>query len=300
MLDSSQFPYTSCRTRLLCVGVGLLLASIVVAEGAPPVSTPQGREGISLAETVEELKSPPWAERFSRSVAEYLAPRLNAALEEGEMRSAAPNETGVLREDLAATREELAAVRSEFELLRETLNLLVGEIMDDLRNENSALREEMRAMHERQSLGLPDTISVPRPGGELVDSVLEDAALPTEDMALPAAPFSFSILKEWGRSPEVARELPGSSTLKGIVGMVPANSAPQDLEQLGRDLRTQFAAYDNINIEVFDEAESARNYAEQPNVANPVHRVLSVSKHAASGRDIILLIQNGIVREVSF
>lgn len=118
--------------------------------------------------------------------------------------------------------------------------------------------------------------------------------------AAPPAEFSHSVVREWGRTPAQAAEIGGGATsLKGMVLVVPAGSDPYDIDQLGRDLRNQFAHFDNINIEVFDDADAAEAYA-QTNVANPAHRVLSVSRHRASGRDVILRIRDGVTMEIGF
>ncbi len=143
---------------------------------------------------------------------------------------------------------------------------------------------------------------MPRPDAALLGDVL--AQPPAELAPEPEEPepveFSWAIVEEWGRTPEAAAELGGgASSLKGMVCVVPPGSAPEDIAQLGRDLRTQFGHYSNINIEVFDDEDAAKAYAEN-HVANPAHRVLSISKHAASGRDVILRMHDGMTTEVEF
>jgi hypothetical protein len=198
--------------------------------------------------------------------------------------------------ELAAVQGELAQVKTELKQLQETLNLLIGKMMSDLQDENAQLREELRRSYANGGASpAPDMAKVPRPGGELVDKVLSEAPAPPEPVK-----FSYTIFKEWGRSPEEATRLgAGAGTLKGMIGLVPKGSLTEDLEKLGRDLHTQYAAYDNINIEVFDDQEAAENFA-QREVANPAHRVMSVSKFKATGRDVILLIDNGVTREIPF
>ncbi len=63
------------------------------------------------------------------------------------------------------------------------------------------------------------------------------------------------------------------------------------------ELRAEYAHYDNLNIEIFDEPQCAEEYAER-HVSDPKHRVMSVSKHAASGRDVILFLHDGKATEV--
>lgn len=105
-------------------------------------------------------------------------------------------------------------------------------------------------------------------------------------------PFSFQVVEEWGRTPEeIASAKLKASSLKGIIGLVPVDSADDDLINLGRSLHEQYAAYDNVNIEVFDDTEAAHAYRGKY-VAPPKHRVLSISKHKATNRDVILLIRD--------
>jgi len=60
------------------------------------------------------------------------------------------------------------------------------------------------------------------------------------------------------------------------------------LEELARELRTKYDQYDNINIEVFDDEESARAFADR-NARDSQHNVLSISRHKESGRDVITI-----------
>ncbi|HPO14422.1 MAG TPA: hypothetical protein PLI09_13350 [Candidatus Hydrogenedentes bacterium] len=208
----------------------------------------------------------------------------------------------VRSEDVEQLRAEVSALRHELKQLSETLDLMINRVMADLENENAQLREELRKAYGESGMPLPP--QVPRPGGELVDQVLSEAPLPEYPAAPEAAPqapvaFNYTVLQEWGRSPEAAEELGGTvSSLKGMVCVVPKGSHRADLEAMGRELRKMYEQFDNINIEVFDDEEAAKNYAEQ-NKMSAAHRVLSVSKHQASGRDTILYYENGATYEVS-
>lgn len=133
------------------------------------------------------------------------------------------------------------------------------------------------------------------------DADAVDPALPEGEIA-PVEPveFTYSVVREWGRSPAQAAEIGGgASSLKGMVLVVPPGSLYSDIDQLGRDLRTQFGHYDNINIEVFDDPDAAEEFA-RTNVSHSGHRVLSVSRHRASGRDVILSIRDGVTMEIGF
>ena len=206
-------------------------------------------------------------------------------------------------ESTPSVQEELASIREELAQLRETLDLLVNKMMADLEAENAQLRSELSRMVERETaLGVADAPGIPRPGGALVEQVLaepqpEPAPEPASDNE---GAFGYQIVEEWGRSPEIATQLGGNaSSLKGMVLVVPPNSARDDIETLGRDLHLEYAAYDNLNIEVFDNEDAARAYAER-HVTNPAHRVLSISRHQQTGRDVILYLQGGTTEELAF
>ncbi len=204
-------------------------------------------------------------------------------------------------EDVERLRSEVNALRQEISQLSETLNLMVNRVMADLEHENAQLREELRKVYGSGAAPLPP--QVPRPGGELLDHVLSEAPLDSgAPAAAPAAPaavsFGYTVLQEWGRSPEAAEELGANATsLKGMVCVVPKGSSRADLEAMGRELRKRYEQFNNINIEVFDDEEAAKEYAEQ-NKMRSAHRVLSVSKHQASGRDVILYYEGGATFEV--
>jgi hypothetical protein len=229
---------------------------------------------------------------------------------------------------------EMQTLRDELRLLQSTLDLLINQIMEDQRKENEFLRQEIwRLNQQREEWGLPDQTRIPRPGIGIIREVLDgqdfygqedefDEQKPLIDFSqgailLPGdyndsekdkeeeeAPgsgkaSSYTILQEWGRDPDVVAEIgEGAASLKGMVGVVPAGSPRADVEQLGRELRKQYDEYDNINIELFDDEEAAQHYA-QTQVGDSAHRVLSISKHATSGRDIILYIKKGEAQEVA-
>lgn len=191
---------------------------------------------------------------------------------------------------LDSLQGEVSALRTELRDLQETLNLLVNQMMRDLEAENAQLRGEIQRLYQRGSAPAEfDGGFVPRPGAELFEEVLSEPPPP-----LAPAEFSYEVLKEWGRDPEVAASLgEGVSSLKGMVVVVPEGSLREDLEQLGADLREQYQAYDNLNIEVYDSREAAESYLETQVSSDPSSRVLSISKHRATGRDKVLVLENG-------
>jgi hypothetical protein len=213
-----------------------------------------------------------------------------------------PPESGTT-DPIEAVRSDIAAMREEMHQVMLTLDLVVNRIMADLERENDLLRQELRRVYGKIEGDLPPdfappAFAIPRPGGQIIDEILNEEPLPPMPDTPP--PFSYEVIKEWGRSPESAAELGGgASTLIGMVFLVPRGSAREDLEQFGRDLREQYTEYDNINIEVFDDKKAAQDSADH-SVSNPAHRVLTVSKHKASGRDVILILDNGITTEIPF
>lgn len=186
---------------------------------------------------------------------------------------------------------DIADIKLDIQLLQETLNLIVNRMMADLEQENAQLRAEVQRLQEGGASNANDVGSafVPRPGASLIEDAAaeEPAALPMPEVMEPEA-FRWDVISEWGRDPDTAASLGADvSSLKGMVLVVPPNSLREDVEKLARELRSQHAAYDNINIEIYDSQEAGRSYAERQ-VANPDHRVASISKHKASGRDTIL------------
>lgn len=202
-----------------------------------------------------------------------------------------------LQGQVQSMHEDLASMHFEFVHLQETLDLMVNEIMGDLKEENEDLRDEVNRMYVRLGQSRMDPTTMPEPAPVAPVPIPENAS--TEAL-FSDGEFGFIIVDEWGRSPEDAARLGNNvSTLKGMIGLVPPNSTSNDLQQLGIDLRMQYADYNNINIEIFDNKEAAESYGKRQ-VANPTHRVLSISKHANSGRDVILLVQNGMTTEIPF
>ena len=205
---------------------------------------------------------------------------------------------------VAALQYEVQTLRDELRMLQSTLDLMINQIMSDLRDENRVLRKEVQRLTEMQErYGLPDMGVIPRPGMEIIKDAIEQPVLPQEEIfpeeeQYTEEPFEFTPLHQWGRSPEAAAELgEGTPSLLGMVGVVPRNSHPEDIQNLGRELRNEYEGYDNINIEVFDDTAAAERFIETQ-VGDPARRVLSISKHISEGRDVILYLKNGQAQEV--
>ena len=225
------------------------------------------------------------------------------------MREALPADFEVAEAGTVPPADPLAATHSietiEIHRLQQEIFLLRQLIEQEFVGRIIALESEIRDMKyavQAQGGTGGDSASgpvIPRPAGMPStpretpgtdapgDSELA-AAIATQ-LATPEA-FSFTIVDEWGRSPEVAAELGAdASTLIGVAGLVPPRSAKTDVLALLRELRATYEPYDNINIEIFDSEAAARAYAERQ-VADPDHHVASISRHKASGRDVMIFL----------
>ncbi|MBI3119725.1 MAG: hypothetical protein HYZ00_13610 [Candidatus Hydrogenedentes bacterium] len=274
----------TCCLALLCLGTAPSAEETIAI---PPESAALAPESPPAAAAGKSL--------FLHWVGEELAAPLAAAADQQQQAIAhMQGETAAMRQEMTAVKDEVSALRLEVQQLRETLDLLVRQIMADLEQENAQLRG---ALHDPQAF--------PGQGPrQLQQEVLGASApalaqLPPKNAPAPhRGKVTLEIVDEWGRTPEEAPRLgPDVSSLKGVIGLVPAGCAREDLEQLGRELRAQYDAYDNINIEVFDEAGAAADFKERQ-VADRAHQVLTVSRHKGSGRDAISVYLEGVALEV--
>lgn len=197
---------------------------------------------------------------------------------------------------------EMMRLQQEIRLLRELIE-------EGLVNRVTALEAEVRdlksALNGQQGDGpvvpMPDEPArarLPVPGSSVEaepkpEMSLEDLAaaqLPAEpaEAAAPTGDFVFTVVDEWGRSPEAVAELGGTaSTLIGVAGLVPRGSSRSDVVALAQELRRKYAAYDNIVIEVFDSEDAAQTFADAQKV-DAESRVLSIAKSKADGRDLMI------------
>lgn len=190
--------------------------------------------------------------------------------------------------------EDLVELRRDVQRLQETLDVCLDSYVYDLREENLRLRKELARLRALQAVGSTASApQVPMPGDYDEEDIPEIPAVeePVEAVApsSAAASLSYTVVKEWGRTPEEAKRFqPPASSLKGMVCVVPQGASDRELAALGRRFREEFDGFDNINIDVFDNREAAEAYVEH-NRASPDHLVLSVSKFSRSGQDAILL-----------
>jgi hypothetical protein len=203
---------------------------------------------------------------------------------------------GAPPEDAAELSSE--DVQAQLEALHEVVRDL-QRVLDDklvaiqqLEDENESLRQALR-LRFGSSSGLPP---VPIPNRKLIESVLQEPAPPAErreSVGPPSSPEAFTVVSEWGRSPDVAASLPGDvSSLIGMTIAVDPGASVDELTELGRELRENYAHYDNINIEVFDDVAAARKFAESGEL-DERRRVVSVSRFKHSGRDSVVVYRDG-------
>lgn len=206
-------------------------------------------------------------------------------------RLASPGAGGGSKAD-AALQQQIDELHEKMQRMEEQLTQKTDAI-EQLEDENEKLRQALRLRFGGSGDGLPP---VPIPNRELIESILREPAPFAErkETAKPGVPAEeYTVVSEWGRSPQVAASLPGDvASLIGLALAVPRGMSEQALTQLGRDLRANYKAYDNINIEVFDDVAAARVFANEGKT-DPAHRVMSISKFKHSGRDTLVLYRDG-------
>ncbi len=217
------------------------------------------------------------------------------------------------QDDLASLRAELADLRAQVDVLQETLDIYLGGIVADLQAENSWLRAELRELfalraggrqtqtdgaQSRRYTGSGPVRLPQNPGAaNRVDEKTLEEIRSQEQAALSQAfgqtpdgdSPGYSVVAQWGRTPEEAAALGNDATsLKGLICVAQSGMTKAGLSSLAQRLRAAFDEYDNLNIEVFDDADAARKYADS-NVNDADHHVVSISKHKKSGHDEILI-----------
>ena len=193
---------------------------------------------------------------------------------------------------------EIADLRAEVKRLQDTVDLTVSYVVGDLQEENRRLREEIARAYTTPS---PDGGPVP------ADPATQNAQLPPEAVEALAAMAGEQVnygekeyltIKEWGRTPEEVKDLPGEvPSLRGMICAIAPGLSDADISDLGRRIRAECDVYENVMIEVFDNEAAARAYADQ-NIRSTSHNVLSIQKDGASQQDTILLHRHGAAIEV--
>ncbi len=202
---------------------------------------------------------------------------------------------------LSRVLDELGKLRQQVLKLQQTLDAHTDSLLVQLQKENQQLRDQLKESYKARQLTAP---VVPTPDSALLEQVLQPQGA-QEESAIPDAAgpvdgqkaLEPEIVAEWGRSPEDAK---GATTpvtsLKGMICHVVPGASDEALAALGRSLRKKYDEYDNINIEVFDSEKAAVEYKRGKPPGD--HRVLSISKHKETNRDVILLIRGEFVQEI--
>ena len=282
------------RARIGIAFLTLTLASCLSGCGRDDVPSKAvayaAKEEVKGPDAVRELNQA--LARMSAETPRELPPPLDIPERE---ESPVPPRPPASIEELGA---EVTALRSEMRRLQDSVNETLDLLVADLHDENQRLRQEVA----RLSSALPEEAriergAIPMPGGDVVAEVEKTAvAAPGEPPAPQLAtdgPPATQVLKEWGRTAEEARAIgPNVSSLKGMILAVPAQLTDEQLAVLGRKLYGEYAAYDAIVIDVFDDVAAARDYAER-NVKSSAQHILRISKHRESNDDPILLTRGG-------
>ncbi|MGC8737378.1 MAG: hypothetical protein ACP5UA_01880 [Candidatus Hydrogenedens sp.] len=189
---------------------------------------------------------------------------------------------------------EIQEMKISLQQIQQTLDYLVNHVITDLEAENQQLKATLQSYGlnpiPQDMIRTPSSKYIPgSPANEGITTPVPSTSTRTkiENNDTPPQEFYFRVLEEWGRNPEVVKQMNSNApTIKGIIGVVPYGSPKEKLQELARELRLKYDEYDNINIEVFDDDVSAKEYIKK-NIKSKEHNVLSISKHKESGRDII-------------
>jgi hypothetical protein len=222
------------------------------------------------------------------------------------------NQTGSDQSDPAtmdAVRKEVADLREEVVRLTQSLEIYHETFVAELEHENALLREELSRVYNRARYAAPEEsvniAGVPRPGGELFQDLAdhrpEDVMAITPEMprlqlTAPEGDLDYTVVEEWGRSPEQAAQFGDNvASLKGLVAVIPPGGDDTQLADLGQRLRQDFASYDNLDLRIFDDGEAAQRHIEDSTARQPI---LKVTRHRSTNKDLILRIRDGQAFEV--
>lgn len=191
-------------------------------------------------------------------------------------------------DDVQALQREVKELRGEVDRLQETVDAALAYLVGALGDENRRLRKDLALANESEG-------ATPPAGAEEEPSPVP---VPPSERKVNYGKQGYLSVKEWGRTPEQAKELGGNvGSLRGMICAVAPGTTDEELKAIGKKLRAQCAGYDNVNIDVFDDEAAARDYSER-NVRSSDHYVMNITRHKASGRDVIVLIRANGSREV--
>ena len=229
------------------------------------------------ANTLDQLKSQ-LKEIASERIASQpvVTPQAEAAPE-----LVAPDEVQQLRQEVEELHREVARPQ-------ETVDAALAYLVGQLGDENRRLKKDLATREELEQGPGEEVEQVPAPAAPV------SAPVPTVDYGATG----YLSIKEWGRTPEQANEIgPAVGSLRGMICAVSPGSTDEQLKAIGKKLRDECVGYDNINIEVFDDEAAARDYAER-NVRSNQHFVMNITRHKASGQDVVVIVRDNGAREV--
>ncbi len=197
-----------------------------------------------------------------------------------------------LAEDIDTMREQLTGLTQRVERLEQKNNDMLNSMVSDLKDQNRQLVQELQRLYANFPTNggytpppqLPAGAAMARmePGATGIPAAHAPGSEPISAVATPSNGIvQYRILSEWGRTPEEAERDPNLSSQKNMVCIVPQESTGASLEALGKQISEQFKTYQNLNIQVFDDAGAAKSYYEQNAEPGP-HRVLAVVKNKAT------------------
>ncbi len=191
-------------------------------------------------------------------------------------------------DEVQQLRQEIADLHREVERLQETVDAALAYLVGELGDENRRLKKDLATREDLEQGPADEAAPMPEPAAPV------SAPEPTVDYGAAG----YLSIKEWGRTPEQAKEIgPAVGSLRGMICAVPPGSTDDQLKAIGKKLRDECAGYDNINIEIFDDEAAARDYAER-NVRSNQHFVMNITRHKASGQDVVVLVRDNGAREV--
>lgn len=290
-----------CRMSRAVYTIVAVLAGMALA-GCGPAGTPARAEPVAppaAAVPAAEVRAvsgpeqetavsgpthgPDALDRLKAQLDEIAAEQVDAPPTMGPGPEAAPSETA--GDDVHQLRADVQDLRREVARLQETVDAALAYLVGELGDENRRLKKD---------LAPPDELEPEDPA----PSAPETPAVP----ALPPVDYGkdgYLAIKEWGRTPEQAKELGGDvASLRGMICAVAPGASDEELKAIGKTLRSACAQYDNANIDVFDDEAAARDYAER-NVRSSAHFVMNITRHKATGRDVTVIVRDDGAREIA-
>ena len=198
----------------------------------------------------------------------------------------------------------LTALQGQMAALQKQVDLDRSNAESALEEENIKLRNSLRLVYGNRIENLPN---VPMPNRRLLEEVLSDSRLKEqyiEQLEIlepglePASNTPFTLIKEWGRTPQAVAQTSGKlSTLKGMSIFMQPETPRETMTAYVRALHAEYAHYDNLNIEFFDHEVAANQFADKGTI-DMGFRVMCISKHKKSGQDVILIGRGRSMEEV--